>query len=370
MKKYIALAAVAAMMASCADNTVKTEIQDDIVEIGFANSFVDNATKADITMDWMKTVNATNGKFGVFGYKGTTSIFSNEKVTYEDRPTNHGKTPDWFHPTVRYWDKSATNYSFYAYAPYMTSGVSESNGVITFSNLSIFKEISATGVDDICLATPVQNIGYKDCLDASSTLDGHVTFTFNHILAKIAFKFKTNIPEINTSDKTGATITVTKVELATPVGTDASWSQTNNSGIAGTTSYTTYTANSTTTDGVTTYNYNLTQYDNATGAALTSEASTLTNGKEYAVVPVNATKTSHAINVKVTYNIEYGDGVKETGCVATGAIKDGAATPSDIAFASNTLYNVTVTVGPATIEFDVDKVESYTENNAANVTVQ
>lgn len=349
MKKYITLAAVVAMMASCSDNTMKNDIQEDVVEIGFSSSFVDNTTKADITLDWMKTEG--EGKFGVYSDKTAPTaftVFTNEKVNY---------TTDWEHSTVRYWDKGASAlYNFYAYSPYMASNVACNSGKFTFSGLSVFKAIKADQIDDICVADPKLEWTYAKTHDGNltgtSAADGHVTFDFKHILSKVIFKFKT--PTL----ATGTTITITKVELGVPSATSASWTQTANNAVDGTTTFGGYAASAADT-------YATTQFSGS--QALTTTATALTGGDEYIVVPTNTDQKTHAISIKVTYNITYGTGdgaVTETGCIATGEIK--TSENKDMDFIQNYLYTINVTVGPATIEFDVNSVQGWTNAADAN----
>lgn len=353
-KSYLTIAIAAITFAACSDNTVKNDIEEELVEIGFASDFVEKGTKADITLDWMKTANS-EGRFGVYSDKTAPTaftVFTNEKVNYGS---------DWTHETVRFWDKGeSAKYNFYAYAPYLTTDaasgpkVAYSEGKFTFSGLSVFTKITAAGVDDICVADPKKDWTYAKTHDGNLTgtdaTDGHVTFDFNHVLSKLIFKFKTTI-------ESGATITITNVDLALPTAS-ASWAQTANTAVAGTTTFTSYTASAADT-------YTTEQFSGS--GALSTTAAELTDGAQYIVVPTNATQASHAIGIKVTYNITYGSGasaVTEEGCIATGSIKTSGS--KDMAFVQNYVYTVTVTVDPAKIEFDVNSVKGWTNAADAN----
>jgi len=356
------LIATAAIFVACSSNEeVAPAPVEEEVAIGFSSNDVVGSTRADIDNTWMAAADATNGKFGVYGYKGvpgtdgTTELFANEKVI---RTSN-----DWTHTTVRYWDKNATNYHFYAYAPHMASGMAFSAGKFTFSGLNLFKAISTTAgvIDDICVATPLQSLSYSACkvgTDGTGALDGHVSFTFNHILSKLQFKYVTE-------SLTGiASITLKKAEITIPTGTSVQWSQTAANAVAGKTSYTKGDAST------------VTQYDGSsnTTALPTSTTDLAASGDSYIVAPTKENDT-YAIGIKVTYDIKYTDNKEEKGCVATGDIKipvtnDESTSYVDMSFVQDYLYTVTVTVKPATIEFDVDGVKGWMTNTTGGTTVQ
>lgn len=133
-KNYFMLALASMMMAACANNDlvdegiVKEEVPQAIGFETFSNKIsrkVADATKLDSYHD----------AFGVWAYKtvGSTKsqVMQNYKVVKSDW-TYAGVDEQ----TLKYWDKQATNYNFYAYAPYAASPsvVSISDGKISIVN--------------------------------------------------------------------------------------------------------------------------------------------------------------------------------------------------------------------------------------------
>ena len=340
-KSYLMIAAAAALFAACSSNDIKNDVTEN-VEISFQQRGIENLTKAALTLDWF----TTNGNaFGVNGFKGSTQIFTNEQVTYSSGSS------DWTHTTIRFWDKSATNYNFYAYAPYSSTAPTFSSTTgYTFTG-NIITDITTDGADKAVAWKT--GTSYAQCC---STHGSHVDLTFNHVLSKLAFKVKT------TSDivTAGATITVKKIELDFPTAATSTWTQTAAGAAAGTTSFTTYAAK----DGST---YETEVYNNSTGTALTATAADL--GKNYIVYPVNTTNTEHVFGVKVTYDLEYADHTTETACVATGTVGGGETAETQYKPNQNDSYTVTITVDPAHIEFCVEGVNGWSEKEYA-VTVK
>lgn len=354
------IAAVAALFAACAENDTIKEVNEDVA-IGFDGKYVNKSTRAEINEAWFQT----SGKhFGVYGYKGATfQLFNNEDVSWNGT--------DWVHTTVRFWDKNATDYNFYAHAP-LAATHTFTDKKYTFTSIPVITEIN-TGDPDIVVATPITAMGYGNCTQTSATGhgEGHVEFDFNHILSKLAFKVKTSVPA------SSAVITVTEVKLDFPTGA-ATWAQTNADAVAGTTTYSSYTAK----DGVDNEGEPIlanfeTAVFSGTTAALTSsgaplvDATTSTNvGKTFIVTPVASTGdgAEHVFGVKVTYNIQYkkadpnnqgsyiNDGDPETGCIATGVIGGGNTTATQYKPAQNSSYIITIDVNPAQIQFCVDDV--------------
>ena len=138
-----------ALMGGCTSDDVVHKTAQETVPISFASDGVDSPTKAEITDGWMQT-NGT-GQFGVYGYKGTTTLFTNERVYREN--------DDWLHSTVRYWDKTGI-YDFYAYAPYNAAGIRSTDGRFTFTGNQVFMPISDAGTEDIVVAEPHRGRSY------------------------------------------------------------------------------------------------------------------------------------------------------------------------------------------------------------------
>ena len=120
MKKYLLIiAATASILAGCADNdSLKRDIQNDEA-ISF-ESFTTKQTRAtensQATYSWEFFDHHTT--FQVWGYKNTsaTAVFNGDEVTVS---SDNASTPTYTYTyaPIRYWDKAATSYQYYAAAP-------------------------------------------------------------------------------------------------------------------------------------------------------------------------------------------------------------------------------------------------------------
>lgn len=355
-KSNLIIAAAALVMASCAQNEVLFQDFKEVA-IDFQSQGIEKNTKAELTMDWFKTI---NNSFGVNGYKDSeTKIFSNEKV-YSVATYSSSDAGYWKHDNVRFWDKTVNSYAFYAYAPYTASGDVTFNKTTgyTFSNLNLFDNIASSDCDKAIAF--IEGVGYSNgslCTDSHENAPT-VPFIFNHVLSKLSFKVKTTVAS---SD---AVIYLKSISAQFPTAT-ANWAQSSVNVASGTATFSSYTkaklvAHTASgnaiasgdaagcTDGI----YTTQQ---ASGDALSATAAAY--GNTYIVVPVNGTQTEHEFAISVVYDIEYNDGTVESGAKALGAI---SYAPN-----SNDYYVVTINVDPAKIEFCVDNVESWVEKDAS-----
>ena len=130
-KSYLMIAAAAALFAACAENYALKDTNDtEGPVIGF-NSYTQKATRSENSRTaYGLDLNDHHETFRVWGFKNTTAIpvFDGEQVSW-----NTAVADAWSYTNNRYWDKAATTYEFYAYAP-ATEGVFDFNGVSTTSN--------------------------------------------------------------------------------------------------------------------------------------------------------------------------------------------------------------------------------------------
>ncbi len=332
--------ATALVFGACSqnDDNVNNIDVNDKVEIGLRYSAIDKTTRAELKNDWFI---ARGNSFGVYGYKGDTQIFGNasgaEKVTWDEEES------DWTHPTVRYWDKAADNYAFYAYAPYEATPTSFTDKKFKFTVNDLFNKVTKTNAD-IAIAAPLTDLTYTgSCFsDAEGHGKGHVEFIFHHILSKLSFKATTDVPEATGKVK------IIDLRLSFPSATSATWTQTAATGTAGTTAITGFTPAE--TDSI--------DYETGSTATATELSSTTASGfgaTEYIVVPCNDTVPKYEnIGVRVKYNVKYKDGVEEKECYATGKFS--------IAPKQNDHIVVTINLKLENnkIEFCVDKVTDWT----------
>lgn len=186
MKKIlVSMFAVAALAACSTEHTVVAPQNE---AIGF-DTFVDNATRAeDIT-----TNNIAN--FGVYGTvaKGGNSalIFNNTKVE---------KSGDAFvYSPAQYWI-AAAEYDFLAFAPFQkgkgaTWTYAPTNAQVAQTGTFSFNNEAAAADQDVVYAYTTKTT--EATLTASNTQA--VSFTFKHILSKVAFSFTNTFTDGNTT---------------------------------------------------------------------------------------------------------------------------------------------------------------------------
>ncbi len=361
-KSYLMIAAVAAIFAACSENDTFKEVVNKEVAIGFESSYATKTTKAEINDTWMKE---SGDKFGVYGYKTepdkVVTLFSNERVYY---------TSDWEHTSVRYWDKNADNaYDFYAYAPYSASAASFVKDAVSPStktgftyNLGtqVFADATLPATVDLCVAA-VEGTDYNECLYGANNdqvSDGHVSFTFDHVLSKLSF----NVKKVETLT---ATVTLNALKMEFPSATSVNWAQKSKSTTLGD-----KTGDTPVYVGDITYGGYEAPDANSYGVTIVSEktqtvtttTTAIADAHSYIVTPnVVATPVQkHNINVKVEYTIDYGNNIVETQ-TATGV--------AEINFVENYHYTLTITIDPAKIEFDVDAVNGWDQPHNENVDV-
>lgn len=339
-KKIYILAAVATLIA-CSSNDVKNDIVDN--EIGFdANTY--KTTRAEITNN---ATLASQGGFIVWGYKAKNqatmdwtvdeyTVFDGVNVTSS---TNNGAyisgdQTNWTYATKKYWDKNA-KYCFYAAAPYKASTYS-----VTGTNDA--KMIGITGAtsglasasDDFLIARG----GVKNRLGSNQT--DNVDFTFNHTMTKVDFLLK------KASTVTGEV----KVQSITMTG----W----NNGVG------TFTQNSNSTpSGLDNSEWAIASSVAGNVSILTGETGALTTtadkstSQDYIMVPQNI--AANALTFTIDFTV---DGEPFNDHVGTIAAAQTWGTDSH--------FTYTLTISPATIEFDVVQINGFQNPTTDGVTVQ
>ena len=385
-KSYLMIAAVAALLAACSSNDTFKEVNEDVA-IGFESKYTAKPTKAEIDDTWL----AQNGaNFGVFGYKyaenadNTIQLFNNEEVTYDGVTDN-----DWEHTTVRYWDKAAADaYYFYAYAPFSQSAsfdrTAAANETTTGFKYNLGTQVFAFTDDDntidLCVAR-VEQTDYNKCYygtNNSQTSDGHVSFTFNHVLSKLVFSVKC---EGFQTTPTAHTVTLRSIKVALPTATGVNWTQNLKTADAGKVKYTNW-ANKVISNLNPVATADLSKFDTqvfidndnndandvivtTTAASLYDTSLNYTRAKSFIVTPneiaANANdQTKHKIYLQIKYDVNYND--DDTNPSIDSQTAYGAV---EIQFEQNYVYNLIVNIKPAEIRFDVDAVEGFTPANPA-----
>lgn len=124
MRKYLFIIATATIFAGCAGNdTFNKDIQENNEAISF-ESFTSKQTRAENSQanyDWAFFDH--HNTFQVWGFKNTseTAVFTGDVVTVT---SDGAATPayTYTYAPIRYWDKAATAYEYYAAAPSGTTG--------------------------------------------------------------------------------------------------------------------------------------------------------------------------------------------------------------------------------------------------------
>lgn len=338
-KSFIILAAAALVLTGCSNNDVKDNIETE-VPMNF-QPYSENITRSTTNGN----LEAYHSKFGVWAYKTVSDTKKDVMIHYEvDKQGT--ETVTWKYDGVgtnqylKYWDKAASKYNFYAYAPYtstvqltasntiqIASGQYAANENIqstwaTTLNTAKFSGIGAGSTSastDWMVATPYERTPVTTDI---------VSLEFKHILSKVVVRIKKK-------DQFTPKITVKTASL---------------SGVYGTGSYngTAWTASG--------EKVNINCLSNT---ELPATESTDTPEEYYTleslVIPATTTPT---------FNIKYTIGNDPEEFIVTNAeIK----TITD--FASGYNYLITVTVGPDPIEFDAT-VTDWDDADNSEVTVE
>lgn len=202
MKKFILLAASAALVLGACSKNVVTSVDDEA--IGFGTYAPTSVTKADGSYA-SSTALPSGQKFVVYGYNQGSSDFASSLVPSfmngVEVTTNITNVDLTSYTPLRYWPKDEANnkLAFYAYYPLNTTNITPTvtSGLGSYS----FKVNSAIGSQSDFMIAGLQ-------VDQTYTsTSGTVALAFKHQLTKVRFVVKTDAAYPNTD------ITVTSVVL-------------------------------------------------------------------------------------------------------------------------------------------------------------
>lgn len=198
MKKGLFIIAGAALvLSSCQEDGIRNDINNTVEEAISFETFAQKAVRAENS-----GATATHGlaqyhdNFAVWGSKyindveQTPVVFENQLVKYAS--SDGGK---WQYSPVRFWDKSANKYDFYAAAPASESWVFDNTTKkFTLSNFSVDNVSLAVGT--ACSADAVMP-NNKDIMIATDAFANPATdsktqvhLLFNHILSRMNIAVK------------------------------------------------------------------------------------------------------------------------------------------------------------------------------------
>lgn len=232
-KSYLMIAAAAAMFAACSSNdTFKEAVNENYQQPFTFSAYADKVTKGTNSSNLQDFYTV----FGVYGFKNVTrnstatdetvfnnvpneyfataDITSNKTYTYSKydpkrKPADEwGTTPadGWYYEDVRYWDKTANSYEFFAIAPYEASptytvaaGAGNISIATSAAKYDISTEYNLARTDFTNPANPV-TVAPKDELtysgfkkdymlaEKSAARTSDVMLNFHHILTKLNVK--------------------------------------------------------------------------------------------------------------------------------------------------------------------------------------
>lgn len=189
MKKSVLFLATAALFAACTNDSVRENIADDQVEIGFS-TYIQKpvASKADNSnAENLNDLEAYHQNFVVNGFK---TIGSNNEPVFVNQLVEYVSSA-WTYSPKKIWDKSASGYSFFAAAPfsanwaYADGKYEYTDFELTGSSLEPTTTLNAAAVfgeEDLMIATDVTDYKTYDSTP--------VNFSFNHILSRLNIAVK------------------------------------------------------------------------------------------------------------------------------------------------------------------------------------
>lgn len=197
MKKGLFIIAGAALvLSSCQEDGIRNDINNTVEEAISFETFAQKAVRAENSGAEDKNGLAQyHDNFAVWGSKyindeeQTPVVFENQLVKYA---SSDGK---WQYSPVRFWDKSANKYDFYAAAPASESWVFDNTTKkFTLSNFSVDNVSLAVGT--ACSADAVMP-NNKDIMIATDAFANPATdsktkvhLLFNHILSRMNIAVK------------------------------------------------------------------------------------------------------------------------------------------------------------------------------------
>jgi len=171
MKNFMILAVVALATIACSRTYDINPASEQ--EIGFS-TWTETMTKARTQGT---STFASGDDFAVYGYKVNTS---GNDVVFDDVTVSTTDGSTWTYSPKRFWDQSATSYTFYAVSPAATgtaATVNAETGVISSASITF------AGNDNDILVADKKEV-------ANADFNNTVALVFNHIASLVDFKVK------------------------------------------------------------------------------------------------------------------------------------------------------------------------------------
>lgn len=222
-KNYLFLAAAATMFTACVQSDLVSEIPQETPQaIGF-ETFANKQTRAENNQTEYKwALQDHHLNFTVFAGKliGDPKVSPITQAVYsnDDNGTVSYSSSAWTASPLKYWDKTATEYYFYAGAPAdekwefaMKTDGDYSTGYLTYNNFTLNGENLADGTNtyyenwskdntknDVDLMVAAPNTVKRS--DYNKPTPENVHMQFNHILSRLSIKVKKGSEIASTQD--------------------------------------------------------------------------------------------------------------------------------------------------------------------------
>lgn len=383
MKKTLLIIAAASLIVSCASDSVRNDVVENEIPIGFVPSYMEKTTRANAgemtVTSTNNTFNIDDNSFEVWGWKTsptTTKIFDGQVVSYTT-PTGQNASTGWHYTPLKYWDRTAA-YEFYAAAPdavftlngdkkFTTTLASEKTFQVLEDMAGASKTKLAYNTDNSVTGTASSAVDYLiaakvECAagvdNQGNASDKDVAFTFSHILSKLTVRVLTTDDFNHTSTGTPSTprIELTDLKISLNGMATAFTQKTSGTLTPGQTDGDTWATPITTAIEKVCFDVDQTN--------VTSKLP-LTNQPQYiasyfvAPTPTGATPGAAVVVVTAEYDVIYSD--------VTDHCKTPATTVTTLtSFVQNTHNILNITVAPQAILFDVQTVNGFTPETEYN----
>ena len=222
MNKYLFIIATAAIVASCAGNdTFKKDIQNNTDAISFT-SYTNKLTRAteNNTANYSWEFFNHHESFQVWGYKNTsaTAVFNGDIVTVA---SNGAATPTYTYTytPIRFWDKAATSYQYYAAAPKNADWTFNGVTSVATQNAGYFTTTSTLAGTNIADGTTTYYDSFKSANgDIDKLIAAPKTVYKAHFSQEVQLNFIHILSRLNVTVKKAEilknqTVTVKKIEV-------------------------------------------------------------------------------------------------------------------------------------------------------------
>ena len=224
MKKYLFILATVAIVASCSDtDTLKKDIQNGNGEAISFETFTTKQTRAEnSSAEYSWAFFNHHDDFQVWGYRNTNAaaVFNGDVVTVTSDGAQ-SPTYTYTYSPIRFWDKSASEYEFYAAAPsdpydatnnaqgwnFVATGITAANIVNAANqNQGYFTTKSTLAPSNIADATGDLKESFKTADDVDKMIAAPVAVPYADFKKTVQFNFIHILSRLNVTIKKDASL--------------------------------------------------------------------------------------------------------------------------------------------------------------------